>query len=318
MNRMNMYQPTYEIRRDPGMAAMLSIIPGLGQLYNGEKRKGVLFLDVAAINFVMLWMMLFTEPIIKAMKSFGQTFHVQPNKTVIESLQAAHIGSPLSIIVLGLIVTFAAYAARDAYDRANVARRRKIYPDSVVEMPEATSGSYLFHFAAMISFFVLALFFVQPVKNDAVTIIEFVYDQPEVKEKVNEVRVSDRNSRKAGKANPDMPATATGADARPRKQANDRQKSQPPAPVPTRTHVSNPEPPVPVPQQSTQPRQIAMLPTVRPLPVTTPSQPVLPTIHPVATQPALPIMAPRPDAAANPMVAPLPVTQAPKTLGSAP
>lgn len=77
------------------------------------------------------------------MVAFGKTFKMEPNKTVIESLQAAHLGSPLSIIVLGLVMTFAAYAARDAYDYASAVRRKSIYPECVVEMPEATSGSYL-------------------------------------------------------------------------------------------------------------------------------------------------------------------------------
>ncbi len=38
-------------QRDPNMAVILSVIPGLGQLYNGETRKGLLFLGVTAINF---------------------------------------------------------------------------------------------------------------------------------------------------------------------------------------------------------------------------------------------------------------------------
>lgn len=51
MTRAKLASSNYWLPRHPGMAAMLSIIPGLCQLYNGEKRKGMLFLDVAAINF---------------------------------------------------------------------------------------------------------------------------------------------------------------------------------------------------------------------------------------------------------------------------
>ncbi len=40
-----------QTRRDPNLAALLSICPGLGQLYNGQNRKGLLFLVVTAINF---------------------------------------------------------------------------------------------------------------------------------------------------------------------------------------------------------------------------------------------------------------------------
>ena len=38
--------------RDPNTAAFFSLLPGLGQLYNGETRKGMLFLGVVCINLL--------------------------------------------------------------------------------------------------------------------------------------------------------------------------------------------------------------------------------------------------------------------------
>ncbi|HEY9870178.1 MAG TPA: TonB family protein, partial [Candidatus Obscuribacterales bacterium] len=298
MTRMNAYSSRYELARDPAMAAMLSIIPGLGQLYNGEKRKGMLFLDVAAINFLLLWLIFFTEPIVKAMVAFGKTFKMEPNKTVIESLQAVHLGSPLSIIVLGLVMTFAAYAARDAYDHALVVRRKSIYPECVVEMPEATSGSYLFHFAAMAALLVLALFFVQPVRNPSpVIVFEFVTDQPPVKEKVEARKLSNQNSRDSGLVNKHKPVTPPGVSSS-QAQAS-RPVPQPPRPV--SQPASKPAPDAPA-------RQVAMLPTIRPVKAATPPD-MLPNPTPQSFK--QPVVAPSitPQAVRQPQLASLPVAQ---------
>jgi len=40
--------------KSPVLAALLSIITGLGQLYNGEKSKGVIFLVVGIILFILM------------------------------------------------------------------------------------------------------------------------------------------------------------------------------------------------------------------------------------------------------------------------
>ncbi len=45
--------------RDPFTAAALSVVPGLGQLYNGDSTKGFLFIDVAFVNFLVLCLILF-------------------------------------------------------------------------------------------------------------------------------------------------------------------------------------------------------------------------------------------------------------------
>lgn len=160
--------------RHPLTAALLSVIPGLGQLYVGDRRKGVLFLDVSILNFLLLWAILFTEPMVKSLQSFGDTFHVRPNESVVMALQHAHLGSPASVMILSMMVAFAVFAARDAYDRAFV-KRRAIYPNSIVELSEATSGSYIIHISLMIAFGVLALFFLAPPPPKAdIRTIEFV------------------------------------------------------------------------------------------------------------------------------------------------
>ena len=164
----------------PLTAAILSLIPGLGQLYVGDRRKGIIFLDVAAVNAILLWLMLFTEPMVRTVSQFGASFHFRLNGGVIDAVRYAHLGSPASLLIVALMSLFVLYAARDAYDRAFGLRRKQIYGDSVIELSEATSGSYIFHFALMISFAILALFFLIPPPR-AAQVVEIVFtDTPPV------------------------------------------------------------------------------------------------------------------------------------------
>ena len=161
--------------KDPNMAAMLSIIPGFGQLYNGEQRKGALFLGVAAINFGVFLILLFTDPILRGLVEFGISNHMKPNRELVTSISQVHMGSPASLVVLGLFLSFVAFAIRDAYDHAALLQRRRIYPEYVMAMSEATSGSYLLHVSFMFSFFILAFFFlVPPPPKQQITDIEFI------------------------------------------------------------------------------------------------------------------------------------------------
>src|SRR6185295_5648228 len=98
--RPNSYQ---QPPRDPNTTALLSLIPGLGQLANGETRKGFLFLGVTAINAMILLILIFTDQILGALVAFGNTFKMEPNRILVHTIADAHIGSPVSFIFLGLI-----------------------------------------------------------------------------------------------------------------------------------------------------------------------------------------------------------------------
>ncbi len=179
----------------PLTAALLSLVPGLGQLYNGDRRKGILFLDVTVVNAVLLWLMLFTEPMLKAMRELSAGFHCRPNDCVVESIRYAHIGSPASLLIILLIASFTLFAARDAYDRAWKSRTGQIYPGFILELSEACSGSYLLHFACMLSLFILALFFLIPRPHVTESVdIQFV-DTREKHEKTPQTKnASDHNT----------------------------------------------------------------------------------------------------------------------------
>ena len=185
--------------RDPAMAAMLSILPGLGQMYNGETRKGLMFMLAALINTFMFATILFIKPILRTLIEMGRPLHTRPNAELIKSLVQIQFGSPVSFMLIGLFIVFIAFAMRDAYDRATVIQRKHTYPEYVVELTEATSGSYIFHFSAMMLVFVLAFFFlIPPPPHQQVTDIEFIENQPEVKEPVKSPRRAQHNSKSAG------------------------------------------------------------------------------------------------------------------------
>ncbi|MBZ0184985.1 MAG: hypothetical protein K8F91_01945, partial [Candidatus Obscuribacterales bacterium] len=190
-------------QRDPNMAGLMSVVPGLGQLYNGENRKGLLFLCVGAINFIIFLSLMFNSAVLSAIAGFGQSFNIQPNVLLLGAMTSLNLGSPASLVLMGLFLAFMAYAMRDAYDHAARLHRKHIYADAIMEMPEATSGSYLFHVACMVTFLILAFFFlIPPPPKVQITDIEFIQNQQEVKRKIKSHRKAEKNSENRGKHNP--------------------------------------------------------------------------------------------------------------------
>ena len=126
--------------RDPNTAAFLSLLPGLGQIYNGETRKGYLFLGVSFLNFCLLMLLVFTNDILRGLCDFGKSFHMVPNRELVFSIQQIHLGSPPSLVLIGLFFAFIAFSVRDAYDHASLIQRRHIYPEYVMQMTEAAAA----------------------------------------------------------------------------------------------------------------------------------------------------------------------------------
>lgn len=165
--------------KDPGAAAMLSIIPGLGHIYEGQKRKGFLFLAVSAINILLFLVIVLNDQMIANFLQIGASYHIQPNEQLIKVLKQVSFGSTVSIMFAGFVLSFLAYAIQDAYDQASFIKRHRIYAEHIMEMPEATSSSYIIHFALMASCFILAMFFLVPPKpKQQVTDIMFIQNMP--------------------------------------------------------------------------------------------------------------------------------------------
>jgi TonB family protein len=295
--------------RDPGTAAMISIIPALGQLYNGQTRKGLLFLAVDAVNLVLFSFLIFTTPFIEAINNFGLANHLKPNTGLRYSLLQLHFGSAVSLVLTGCLLMFIALAMCDAYDNAANTHRKGLYPGCVMELPEAASGSYLFHFAVLTVGFILAFFFlVPPPPLRQVTEIQFFPDQPKVEHRVVSVRKSQQNSENAGRATtreatPSPPTTRqvqTAARANPAP-ARTLPKPVPPQQAPTPRLAVTPLPqalPHPMPQALPHPMpQTNPHPLPQPLPQPAQAASTAPDLRPN----------PRPNLLANNVAAPTPM-----------
>lgn len=316
---------------------MSLILPGLGQMYNGETRKGMLFILVAALNVVLVIAMAFNVPILDTLLAFGQQFHMKPNKMLLIVLREAYLGSPVSFILVGFFLTYVFYAVRDAYDHAAM-KRRRIYPDFVIELPEATSGSYIFHFSVMVALFVIAFFFIiPPMPKSQLTEIEFVDNQPKAVQRQKVKLKAKHDSVNAGKHNPTKPVQApqaSGQKSQPQQQHQPKPQqapaaSAPKAPAPTPQPHPSPTPtpkaaapsphPSPAPTPAPTPSPAAPSPRPMPMPRMAPSPaPAAPMAMPKMAAPATPTAMPRmaPSPMAMPSATPMPMAAAPKAFTS--
>ncbi|MCA9815415.1 MAG: hypothetical protein KC652_09890, partial [Cyanobacteria bacterium HKST-UBA01] len=151
-----------EGRNNPRTAATLSVIPGLGQVYNLQPRKGVLFFIVGTTNLFIFSILCLGKQITDLISNFGKEYGVLPNQDLIHTFSELSIHSPSVLMLLFLFLAFLTYTVRDAHDQAKGRMRSAIYKDTVIEIAEANSASYLFHISLMVSFLILAFFFILP------------------------------------------------------------------------------------------------------------------------------------------------------------
>jgi TonB family protein len=297
------------ISRDPVVATSLSVIPGLGQIYNLEPRKGVLFFLVGFTNLILIGTLAWSENLVNALKSVGTEYNIMPNSDIAHALSGYHAGSPSLTILFLLFAAFIAYAMRDAHDRASVVRRNTIYANSAMHISEASSGSYLFHAALMTTLVLFAFFFLIPTppKTQVIDITFFNPTQEtpkpqKTKDKAHinaepkhnpnlkrEVRNPAENS--PGGAQPKQPsksatkpAEAKPLPAKPTETKPAESKKADPKPTPTKAAANNPAPPKPAEQTPAKPNiapvapsHSTSAPTPNPLQPPTPLKAVPPT-----------------------------------------
>lgn len=308
-------------QRDPNAAMGMSLVlPGLGQLYNGESRKGMLFMIVGVLNYLCIICLIMMGSILQGISSFAAANHIQPNIELLTSMSDLHFPSAASILLCGLFISFAAYSARDAFERASHLQRRALYHDYALEMTEATSGSYLFHITILLTCFILAFFFlIPPPPKSQVTDIEFIQNEENTKTPPKTQKRAQHNSKAGGKHDPNKPSVqpspAPKAPSKPAEQSKPQQqpKAQPapnpsPSPRPTPTPTPRPNPsPSPSPSPSPTPK-----PSPSPSPTPSPSPSFLPKIpNPFVAPSASPSPNPSPAPVAmpkigSPTIAPMP------------
>lgn len=152
--------------------AVLSLIPGLGQIRNGELGKGLLFLVITLANLLLVAGVLMSGTVTQSLTGVANAMHRQPNFDLALPFHGV-VQSPALFIYIALVFTFVWYAVRDAYDRAvRIIRDGYVPPKYALALPEAASGSYLGHFIVMTAMALLVVFFItpQPPKQQVTTI----------------------------------------------------------------------------------------------------------------------------------------------------
>ncbi len=245
-------------------AAALSMVPGLGQLYNGEARKGILYFLAGFANFALLSLICLKGFLISGAKFIGSHMHVRLNSAVMDCLNNLDMRSPQMILLCLLLMSFTAFCVKDAVDRRQRIRRREIYTAEALQMSEAASGSYIAHALMFAAMFLLVLFlFVPPELRKQVVEIEF---QPELTPTTKQIhshikstkssedagriqphKLSDTPVHRASKASPSVtPATARikPAEAKPvqaKFEAKTETKPQPPKAQEPKAEASKPD-----------------------------------------------------------------------------
>lgn len=138
--------PAMPVPRNPWVAGVLGLVPGLGQAYNGELAKSAIFLLIGAVNLVLFWIAhLFVHSpaaAIAMLQHVGLAIVVQPN----DLAQAVQQKWLLEPALLYLVLMWEVAGAIDAYATA---RRRWDRPQThAVRRSFASHGfgaSYVLH-----------------------------------------------------------------------------------------------------------------------------------------------------------------------------
>ncbi len=235
---MNYSHATESQQHNPTIAAALSVIPGLGQIYNLEPRKGLLFLLVGFSNLAVITSVVFLRPLVSLFSQVGQELNIRPNTELVSALSSFELGSPASLSILTLFLLFSIYVVRDAHDHARAVRYKELYRASAMHFSEASSGSYLFHLSLMATMLLISFFFlIPPIPKPQITTIEFIQTEaPPEKVKVKTNKVSTVTV--TAKRDPRLAKSDTSASAHSSSRASATKQT-----TPARTQVKHTESP---------------------------------------------------------------------------
>src|SRR3989338_8791453 len=112
-------------RLEPLIIGLYSIIPGIGQLYNGKTTKGILFLTATLISLLMLFGSIHTAStlefalvmltIAKFLLGFIFKFDFRPSPAAEFLMNSIKFGGAFSTLLLLTIISFVIYSMVDAY-----------------------------------------------------------------------------------------------------------------------------------------------------------------------------------------------------------
>ncbi len=180
---------------EPLIVAFYSIVPGVGQLYNGKTAKGIVFLLATFISLSMLYgslnppatldFALVILAICQFLLGFIFKFNFHPSPAAEFLMNSIKFGGSFSYLLVLTIISFVIYSMVDAYLDAEKVNQQFDYKiistDSTnFRFSESTASSYILHSIIFILLFLTSLFFVIPTKNkEQITEIEFILPQVE-------------------------------------------------------------------------------------------------------------------------------------------
>lgn len=166
-------QELEKLARNPRKAALLSVLPGLGQLYNGETSKGALFLIVSAVTLAFFGLAIAWPNILALLPSFN----LKPNEEIVYILNQARTTQNL-LLWAGMFVLYALYAGRQAYDNAVKSRQGAHYAKFFFGLSESSSGSYIIHLSALVVMICIGVASIAIPQPPQVTKIDMVLEPP--------------------------------------------------------------------------------------------------------------------------------------------
>lgn len=210
---------------EPIVVGLYSIVPGIGQLYNGKTAKGILFLVAALMSLLMLvssinpastlQFALVMLTIAKFILGFIFKFNFEPSPAADILMDSIRFGGTFSTLLIFTIISFVLYSMFDAYMDAEKALQQYEYKiistdSTMFRFSESTAGSYILHSLFFGLLFVTSLFLVIPTPDrEQITEIEFIMPQIESKKTPppETKRRSTVQSQDQGKHIPDKPIT---------------------------------------------------------------------------------------------------------------
>jgi TonB family protein len=184
---------------EPVIIAIYSIVPGIGQLYNGKTTKGILFLFATSISMSMLFaslnpsstlqFALVVLAVLKFLTGFIFKFDFKPSPDAELLMNSIKFGGTFSALLILTIISFIIYSMIDAYMDADKALQEQQYEYKIIStdstkfrFSESTASSYIIHSAFFGLLFLTSLFLVIPSKDkEQITEIEFILPQIESK-----------------------------------------------------------------------------------------------------------------------------------------
>lgn len=163
---------------NPKLAAIISVLPGLGHLYNGETGKGLLFLAVGTVNLFIMGILIFHEPFVATLAAAGKIFGLILNEKNAAALGLSKPAFSSLFLYALILIGFTIFAVKDAYHQAQERLKGKQFARYYLGLAEASSGAYIVHFLLLACFILVSIYSTAP-KPPREEIAEIELTQPE-------------------------------------------------------------------------------------------------------------------------------------------